>query len=73
MTFSDSGVGISSDDTEWVFRPFNSKRKEGRGLGLYICKELAQFNGIELYVDTSSENRWKRHPSIILDFNDSNS
>jgi signal transduction histidine kinase len=73
MTFSDSGVGISSDETDWVFRPFNSKRKEGRGLGLYICKELAQFNGINLYVDASSENRWKRHPSLILDFNETDS
>lgn len=73
LTFSDSGVGISGDETEWVFRPFNSKRKEGRGLGLYICKELAQFNSINLYVDACSENRWKRHSSLILDFNDTDS
>jgi len=41
MIFSDSGPGVESEDIPYIFEPFYSgKGEEGRGLGLYIAKQL---------------------------------
>jgi C4-dicarboxylate-specific signal transduction histidine kinase len=68
LTFSDSGVGIAKEDAEWVFKPFNSRREGGRGLGLFICRELAEFNNIRLDLNRRDLNRWQRLHSFILEF-----
>lgn len=68
LRFSDSGVGIAKEDAEWIFRPFTSRRAQGRGLGLYICKELADFNSITLRLDTADVNRWNRLKTFVMDF-----
>lgn len=68
LRFSDSGLGIAKEDAEWIFRPFTSRRAEGRGLGLYICKELADFNGINLRLDLTHTNQWNRLDTFVMDF-----
>lgn len=41
MIFSDNGPGIKSEDEPFIFEPFYSGRgEEGRGLGLYIARQL---------------------------------
>ncbi|MDB6060061.1 MAG: histidine kinase, gyrase and HSP90-like ATPase family protein [Verrucomicrobiaceae bacterium] len=41
FVFSDNGPGIKSDDAPYIFEPFYSGRgEEGRGLGLYIARQL---------------------------------
>jgi signal transduction histidine kinase len=46
---SDSGIGIKKEDMEKLFQPFqqidmsSTKRHEGTGLGLYLCKKLIGF------------------------------
>lgn len=43
MVFSDNGPGIPEDDADYVFEPFFSgKGQEGRGLGLFIAKQLLE-------------------------------
>lgn len=43
MIFSDNGPGISDDDKPYIFKPFYSgKGEEGRGLGLYIARQLLE-------------------------------
>ena len=43
MIFSDNGPGISEDDVPYIFEPFYSgKGDEGRGLGLYIARQLLE-------------------------------
>ncbi|MDX9714197.1 MAG: ATP-binding protein [Dissulfurispiraceae bacterium] len=45
MIFSDNGPGIDKDDIPYIFEPFYSgKGDEGRGLGLYIAKQLLERN-----------------------------
>ncbi|MFA7344804.1 MAG: sensor histidine kinase [Terrimicrobiaceae bacterium] len=68
LIFSDSGVGVAKEDAEWVFQPFNSRRELGRGLGLFICRELAQFNNIRLELNLSDLNRWNRARSFTIEF-----
>lgn len=51
VTVSDSGIGIAPQDSEKLFRAFQqietglSRRYEGSGLGLSICKKLVELLG----------------------------
>lgn len=43
LIFSDNGPGIKKDDVPFIFEPFYSgKGQEGRGLGLYIARQLLE-------------------------------
>jgi len=45
MIFSDNGPGVNKDDAPYIFQPFYSgKGEEGRGLGLYIARQLLERN-----------------------------
>ncbi len=43
LIFSDNGPGVNKDDIPYIFEPFYSgKGEEGRGLGLYIARQLLE-------------------------------
>ncbi len=42
MIFSDNGPGINKDDVPYIFEAFYSSKEEGRGLGLYIARQLLE-------------------------------
>ena len=43
LIFSDSGPGVDPEDMAYIFEPFYSgKGQEGRGLGLYIARQLLE-------------------------------
>ncbi len=42
LIFSDNGPGINKDDAPYIFEAFYSAKEEGRGLGLYIAKQLLE-------------------------------
>ena len=43
MIFSDNGVGVNEEDAPYIFEPFFSgKGEDGRGLGLYIARQLLE-------------------------------
>ena len=45
MIFSDNGPGVDKEDAPYIFEPFYSgKGEEGRGLGLYIARQLLERN-----------------------------
>ena len=49
MIFSDSGPGVDPDDLPYIFEPFYSgKGREGRGLGLYIARQLLARHGYRI-------------------------
>ncbi|MDU0364265.1 sensor histidine kinase [Rhizobium sp. 25PS6] len=52
ISVTDNGPGIPRDRREIVFEPFFSTKpkKEGRGLGLYISREIAEYHGGKLYL-----------------------
>jgi signal transduction histidine kinase/CheY-like chemotaxis protein/HPt (histidine-containing phosphotransfer) domain-containing protein len=55
---SDTGVGISKDGIESIFRPFSqadastTREYGGTGLGLPICRQLVQLMGGSLHIET---------------------
>ncbi len=42
VIFSDNGPGIRDDDKPYIFEAFYSGKEDGRGLGLYIARQLLQ-------------------------------
>lgn len=50
VIFADNGPGVRKEDIEYVFEPFfSTKGLEGRGLGLYIARQLTDRYGYDLY------------------------
>jgi len=58
FSISDTGVGIKPEDQERLFQAFeqldpsNTRRYEGTGLGLYLCRNLAALLGGTLTVSS---------------------
>lgn len=53
----DNGPGVSKTALEHLFEPFNSERKGGTGLGLYLARELCQANGAWLnYIENEDRS-----------------
>jgi signal transduction histidine kinase len=55
LEVEDSGIGISKDNIRNIFSRFkrvNATLTEGYGLGLPIVKTIADFHGIEVFVDS---------------------
>lgn len=52
LRFTDNGPGIPVARAEEVFKPFVSSKPpgEGKGLGLYISKEIARYHASDLYL-----------------------
>lgn len=53
ITVSDTGIGVPPDKQEWVFERFTKVDdfKPGTGLGLYVCRNVIQRLGGEIYID----------------------
>ena len=58
LYFSDNGPGIPPERAEEVFLPFFSTKpfKLGKGLGLYISREIAEYNAAKLYLSEKKNN-----------------
>lgn len=57
LIFSDNGPGVIESDLPYIFEAFYSgKGEEGRGLGLYIARQLLERNDYSIdYADLKSE------------------
>jgi len=59
ISVTDSGIGIKKEDLSKIFTSFNqvdtrkTKNRVGTGLGLAICKELLEFMGGSIEVESS--------------------
>ena len=42
IEIGDTGSGISKGDLQHIFKPFFSLKKEGHGLGLYLCRQIVE-------------------------------
>jgi signal transduction histidine kinase len=71
---SDSGPGIASRYRDKIFDPFFSmKGEDGRGLGLYIVKEILDEKSFGIYLVTEEDyNGLLSGASFKLVFNDNN-
>jgi signal transduction histidine kinase len=51
LTVTDKGVGVSAEQRLEIFKPFVSTKKASLGLGLAICRSIAQAHGGTLQFD----------------------
>ncbi len=54
LSIEDNGPGVTSENLERIFQPFITTKPigQGRGLGLYIARDLAEYHRWRLQMDT---------------------
>lgn len=58
ISVSDTGIGIRQEDLSRLFLPFQqldavlTKKAEGAGLGLYMCKRLVELHGGRIWAES---------------------
>lgn len=52
LIISDNGKGIAESDTEQLFSPFFSTKKDGQGIGLTLVREILLNHGFEFSLKT---------------------
>ncbi|RYU94188.1 ATP-binding protein [Emticicia agri] len=69
LIFADDGIGIEEEIREIVFLEFFSRKTEGRGLGLYIAKEL--LDRIDAEISVIAQDRFKilSGANFLIQFN----
>jgi signal transduction histidine kinase len=70
LEVSDNGPGIAPENSERVFRPFFTLKPagEGKGLGLYIAREIAEYHGGTLTLSEKGASETGRLHTFVLDF-----
>ena len=57
LTIEDDGPGISPQNLDRIFEPFfTTKQDVGTGLGLWVCKEIAERHGGTVQAHSKNEN-----------------
>lgn len=70
VSVEDNGPGVAPERRELIFQPFISSRpaSQGRGLGLYISRELAKHHDWQLQLDADAgRHRQGRLSRFVLD------
>jgi PAS domain S-box-containing protein len=52
---TDRGCGVPSGDTERIFQPFVTTKKQGLGLGLAICRSIIEANDGRLWAENAAD------------------
>lgn len=69
LIFSDSGPGIKEEDVSYVFEAFYSgKGEDGRGLGLYIAKQLLDKYDYTIELAEFSKDKKLKGANFVLEF-----
>ncbi len=63
ISVTDSGIGISQEDLERIFSPFeqaensSSRKYQGTGLGLSLTKSLVELHGGRIWAESEGEGK----------------
>ena len=72
VIFSDNGPGIRDDDKPYIFEAFYSGKEDGRGLGLYIAKQLLQRMGYSTSLAEIPSEQILSGANFVINFVNSN-
>jgi signal transduction histidine kinase len=71
VVFADNGPGIKKDDYPYVFKPFfTTKGIKGRGLGLYITKQLLDRYDFSIELIEKEKNKSLAGANFLVNFGD---
>lgn len=65
VSVTDNGPGVDPRYANAIFKPYFSTRKKGKGLGLYIASELAEYHGGKLYLDETPDEDGRLRTFIL--------
>jgi len=68
LIFADNGSGINKDDEPYIFEPFYSAKEEGRGLGLYIAKQLLERIDYSIWLADIKSDRILSGANFVISF-----
>ncbi len=69
VIFADNGPGIDEDDVNYIFEPFfTTKGVDGRGMGLYITKQLLGRKDYTIKYISGEKNKILSGANFILSF-----
>jgi signal transduction histidine kinase len=69
LSFSDNGPGVMKDDSPYIFEPFyTSKGEGGRGLGLYIARQLLTKDDYSIYLAKEKSEKYLSGANFIIHF-----
>ena len=66
ISVKDNGIGLTKEERNQLFKQFGKIERygqgwdvgiEGTGLGLYICKEIVDLHGGEIWVQSAGRNK----------------
>jgi signal transduction histidine kinase len=57
LIIADNGKGISQEQSEQLFTPFYSTKKDGQGIGLTLVREILMNHGFEFSLKTVAEKQ----------------
>jgi signal transduction histidine kinase len=68
LRVTDNGPGVSESDAEHLFKPFFTRKPpgEGKGLGLYISREIAHYHKAELFLSDERRIHAKKRNTFVL-------
>lgn len=68
LIFADNGPGINKDDEPYIFEPFYSAKEEGRGLGLYIARQLLERIDYSIWLADIKADRILSGANFVISF-----
>ena len=57
ISIKDTGIGIDNDILPQIFKKFTTKSFQGTGLGLYICKNIIENHGGEIWAANNKDGK----------------
>lgn len=74
LTFADNGPGVRLEDEPYIFEPFFSGKGEaGKGLGLYIARQVSTRSGFTIDLVSDPEHKVESGANFVLVFGDQSS
>ena len=56
LSFQDSGCGIAEGDRDKIFDAFHSTKQQGMGMGLSLCKSIAEAHGGKTWGESNAKS-----------------
>ncbi|MDX2145759.1 MAG: PAS domain S-box protein [Rhodospirillaceae bacterium] len=66
VTITDSGPGLSPDIAARLFEPFATTKTSGMGIGLSLCKSIAEIHGGRIWATTPTAGGTRFHFTLPL-------
>lgn len=63
--FTDNGPGIDEKYKEEIFRPYFTTSRNGKGLGLFISKEIADYHQVSIYLDPEKNEEGRLNTFVL--------